>query len=96
VVNSKFPLGRLVATPGALRVLSSAQVAELVTRHAQGDAGDMPPEDQEANAHALIDGARIMSSYTILGEGEAPGRREIWIITEADRAVTTVLLPDEY
>lgn len=87
-----FPLGDLVATPGALKALEKNGVVpmRLISRHLRGDWGDVPPDDAAANTDALRIGARLLSSYTL------PDRARIWIITEADRSATTLLLPEEY
>jgi hypothetical protein len=87
-----FPLGDLVATPGAIKVLEEYGILpiRLNARHSIGDWGDVPPDDTKANTDALRFGSRILSSYR-LAEGV-----HIWIITEADRSSTTVLLPSEY
>lgn len=86
-----FPLGLLVATPGALDLLDRMAVnaSELLQRHQRGDWGDVPPEDAAENELSIVNGNRILSSYTVGGE-------RIWIITEADRSSTTLLLPEEY
>jgi hypothetical protein len=86
-----FPLGRTLATPGALAALEEAGIApaSLIARHHQGDWGHLGPEDTEANQQALEEGSRIFSSYRI-------GERKVWVITEADRSATTVLLPEDY
>jgi len=86
-----FPLGRIVATPGALDLLDrgAANASEFLRRHQQGDWGDVPPEDALENELSIVNGCRILSSYTVGGEN-------IWIITEADRSCTTLLLPSEY
>lgn len=91
-MNPKFPLGRIVATPGALRALGRLQQNpfELIARHGSGDWGEVNQHDQRENEHALVHGLRLLSAYT-LRDGT-----KIWIITEADRSATTVLLPDEY
>jgi hypothetical protein len=88
----RFPLGQLVATPGALDALAAAGQTplEFLARHVTGDWGDVCPEDRRLNDQALRQGARLLSAYTT-----ARGAR-IWIITEADRSVTTLLLPEEY
>jgi hypothetical protein len=88
----KFQLGRIVATPAALEVLreSGQDGSEFIDRHVRGDYGHMPPDDVAANEDALRDGARVMSAYTTLS-----GNR-IWVITEADRSITTLLLPEDY
>lgn len=87
-----FALGDLVATPGALSVLERNGIIpiRLISRHIRGDWGDVPSADAAANTDALRIGARLLSSYTL------PDRARIWIITEADRSATTVLLPEEY
>ena len=87
-----FSLGQIVATPGALEALESAghTASEFIARHALGDWGDLCSEDKAANDEALENGLRILSAYKL-----RDGTR-IWIITEADRSVTTVLLPEEY
>ena len=87
-----FPLGQLVSTPGALAALSQndQSATEFITRHVQGDWGDLCEEDKQANQEALECGDRILSAYRL-----EDGTR-IWVITEADRSVTTVLLPSEY
>jgi hypothetical protein len=86
-----FPLGHLVATPGALEFLDRKAMngADLLQRHQRGDWGDVSPDDAEENERAVISGTRILSSYHF-------GDECIWIITEADRSSTTILLPDEY
>lgn len=86
-----FPLGRLVATPGALAILAGAGVnpAELLARHQAGDWGNVPPEDARENERSLKYGFRVVSSYEVAGE-------RLWIITEADRSSTCILRPDEY
>jgi len=106
----RFPIGKLYATPGALSELASARdfgkpysvqranetedrmslVLPYVRRHAWGDWGDVSADDAQANERALQEGSRVFSAYAL-----ATGER-LWIITEADRGSTTVLLPDEY
>ena len=88
----QFDLGQVVATPGALTALERQQVLPilLVSKHLHGDWGNVPAEDALANDNALKNGGRLLSSYAI-----APDVR-IWVITEADRSVTTLLLPAEY
>lgn len=87
-----FSIGRIVATPGALRALERAnQSADVfLARHAAGDWGELDREDIRENEYSLAHGFRLLSSYTT-----ATGSK-LWIITEADRSVTTLLLPDEY
>ena len=90
-MTAPLPLGRVVATPGALKLLVQAggHPFDYLARHATGDWGELCPFDRRQNEIALRDGYRIFSSYDI------PAGR-VWIITEADRSVTTILLPEEY
>jgi len=85
-------LGQVVATPAALDAVSAANDSVLgyLVRHCSGDWGDVDAEDGKANDDATWDGGRVLSVYK-LKSGET-----IWIITEADRSVTTVLLPSDY
>ncbi|MEO8083252.1 MAG: hypothetical protein ABI780_05475 [Ardenticatenales bacterium] len=87
-----FPLGQLVATPGALSACEEARADPLfyLRRHIRGDWGDLGAEDKAANDTALTTGARILSAYTLTTD------ERLWIITEADRAYTTLLTPIEY
>ena len=87
-----FPLGRVVATPGALTALQKAEQAprEFIDRHVNGDWGELSPEDRQENDFSVTHELRILSAYTT-----SAGDR-IWIITEADRSTTTILLPEEY
>ncbi len=91
-IISLFPLGRMVATPGALDVLETLKLDPLtfLRRHACGDWGELDPEDVEANLVALRHGLRLLSNYPL------NNTERLWIITEADRSVTTLLLPAEY
>ncbi len=86
-----FLPGRTLATPGALAVLEEAGIApaSLLDRHCAGDWGDLPPEDAAENDFSLGRNLRIISRYTLAGDGV------VWIITEADRSATTILLPEE-
>ena len=88
----RFSLGQVVATPGALAALETAKQTpmELLQRHVVLDQGELDEEDQQTNEAAVKNGERILSSY-LLNDGT-----KIWIITEADRSSTCVLLPDEY
>ena len=90
---SLFSLGQLVATPAALALLAAAgeNSAELLARHHSGDWGEVPPEDARENELAILQGFRVISSYPVGANGE-----RVWIITEADRSSTCILLPTEY
>lgn len=87
-----FELGYVVATPGVLDTLESARQtpSEFLERHVRGDWGDMCEEDARENEFSLSRHLRLMSAYT-----SSTGVK-IWVITEADRSVTTLLLPEEY
>jgi hypothetical protein len=92
-VNSpKFALGHVVATPGALNALATAGQSpqEFLDRHASGDWGELSEEDRKENEFSITEGLRILSAYR-LRDGT-----KIWIITEADRSSTCILLPEEY
>jgi len=88
----RLRLGQIVATPNALRALEeSNQVPEeFLARHPAGDWGEVPAEDWEENELSVREGFRVLSSYTL-----STGKK-IWIITEADRSATTLLLPEDY
>lgn len=90
MAKAKFRLGRPVSTPGVLERVPSGEMLRALGRHASGDWGNVCSEDAEANEAAVNERARLLSSYTT-GEGV-----RFWIITEADRSLTTVLLPEEY
>src|SRR5207244_10435724 len=87
-----FELGQIVATPGALAALKKAgqQPGEFLTRHVNREWGDLSDEDRKENDYSLEHGFRLLSAYrTHAGD-------KLWIITESDRSVTTLLLPEEY
>jgi hypothetical protein len=90
-MTAPLPLGRVLATPGALKLLTETggHPFELLARHATGDWGELCAFDRRQNEMALREGYRILSSYPI-------GTERVWVITEADRSVTTILLPEEY
>ena len=85
-----FPLGRIVMTDGASQALSPHDIATALLRHARGDWGEVCSPDWEVNGRALEGGGRLLSAYH-----DRRGVR-FWIVTEADRSATTVLLPDDY
>jgi hypothetical protein len=90
-MTAPLSLGRVVATPGALNLLemSGGRPFDLLARHATGDWGELCAFDRRQNEIALREGYRVLSSYDI------PAGR-VWVITEPDRSVTTILLPEEY
>ncbi len=89
-VPVKVCLGRVLATPSALAQLVQTDIDTALARHCKGDWGDVPPDDRRANDQALIHEARLFSAY------QAASGTKFWIITEADRSITTVLLPEDY
>jgi len=100
VINAIFPTGSIVATRGVYDLAcENPEFAKFIqkslNRHVKGDWGDLDDEDKRANAQALKEGARLLSTYN---DDRFPrhGVATIWIITEADHSVTTVLFPDEY
>ena len=96
-IRPLFDLGQLGATPGALGLLAgtfgpdaAAMLTSLLRRHVTGDWGDLDEEDRRDNDAAVRHGTRVFSAYRVTSADR------VWIITEADRSVTTVLLPEEY
>ena len=87
-----FQPGQIVATPGALPLLEEAKRTpqEFLSRHLRGDWGDLCQEDERENEFGLKYGFRLISCYQITAT------ENLWVITEADRSVTTLLLPNEY
>jgi hypothetical protein len=88
-----FALGQIVSTPGALDALQEEGTngLELLRRHVTGDWGDLSEDDKRENDLSVKEGFRILSAYLLPRTGV-----KLWIITEADRSVTTFLLPSEY
>jgi hypothetical protein len=91
-MRPKFALGQIVATPGALQALEATGQTplEFLQRHVAGDWGELDEHDRQENELSLKHGFRILSAYH-LNNGT-----KLWIITEADRSATTLLLPSEY
>jgi hypothetical protein len=85
----KFSLGQVVITPNALEKLKSDDILNALNRHILGDWGELDDEDKQTNDAALQSGDRLLSAYR-------SGGTKFWIITEASREVTTVLLPEDY
>lgn len=88
--EAKFPLGDLFATPGALKTLTASDMKRGLFWHSQGYWGDVDEPDARENDFSVPRRLRILSAY------HAENGTRFWVITEADRASTTVLLPDEY
>ena len=104
--SAKFPLGQIVATPGALKLLQETgfSAAALISRHVQGNGGDLCDEDRAENEFAVTRRLRILSCYRLVDakrlaatpKDKRSSLPTLWIITEADRSFTTLLRPDEY
>lgn len=96
ISNAKFELGRVVGTPGAVEAFerNKDNPGAVLTRHVSGDWGDVCAEDKASNDEAVAatgeDAQRVLSAYSLAD------KTRIWIITEWDRSVTTILLPEEY
>ena len=85
-----FRLGRIVTTPNALHSLTQDDILTGIQRHQAGDWGSLTDDDRAANDRALAQGGRIVSAY------QATNGTRFWLITEADRSRTTILLPEDY
>lgn len=88
-MSQLFPLGQIVSTPGALEAFHPSHLSQALHRHAVGDWGTVGAEDAKENELALRQGFRILSAFTFRD-------KVLWVLTEADRSVTTLLLPEEY
>jgi hypothetical protein len=95
---SKFPLGKVVITAGAAAALSQpgTRWTEMLARHHAGDWGELAADDRQMNDAAIDNGDRILSAYRLLDDKPYGYGNQVWIITEADRSATTILLPEEY
>jgi hypothetical protein len=89
-VTQLFPLGNVYQTPGVLEVIPSEDVLRALARHQSGDWGDLGEEDKRENEFSLGFPLRLLSAY------HAQTGVKFWILTEADRSATTILLPSEY
>ena len=85
-----FRLGRIVSTPNALQSLTQDDILTGIQRHQAGDWGSLTDDNRAANDRALAQGGRILSAY------QATNGTKYWLITEADRSRTTILLPEDY
>lgn len=91
IIQSNFRLGKVVITQGANEELDIVSVLNtLHNKYMKCDWGDLCDEDKKQNVEALKDGGRILAAYKDVNE------RKFWVITEADRSYTTILLPEEY
>ena len=89
LTTAKFPLGQIVMTANASGQLPAEDIQNALTRHAAGDWAEVCEEDREENELSLKEGFRLLSVYR-------SGETKFWIITEADRSITTVLMPEDY
>ena len=89
-----FALGKIVGTPDALAAVKPERILECLARHARGDWGDVCAEDAAENNLSSREGFRILSVYLI--DESDPSSEKFWIITEADRSSTCILLPSNY
>ncbi|PZN75367.1 MAG: type I restriction endonuclease subunit M [Candidatus Methylumidiphilus alinenensis] len=96
----RFPSGDILATPGALETLERYRTPpfDLLKRHFTGDWGDLDDHDKNANEMAVSEGSRVFSAYVLPAppDNASLDAAKIWVITEADRSATTLLLPEEY
>lgn len=90
ITVGRFPIGSFYMTPGAIEATEPSEVTSLLQRHAACDWGDCCEEDWASNCNALHEGGRLFSVY-YSSKGE-----KLWLITEADRSASTLLLPSEY
>jgi hypothetical protein len=89
-LDPRFPLGRVVITPNAMERVPQEDILDALRRHARGDWGDLDDNDREENERSLKEGFRLLSAY------RASNGTKFWIISEADRTVTSILLPEDY
>ncbi|MEI6195349.1 MAG: hypothetical protein WCS42_13575 [Verrucomicrobiota bacterium] len=89
-MSAKFQTGQIVATPNVLAQLTQDDILRGLARHQAGDWGDLDTDDRKENDRALEKGSRLLSAY------RAENGVKFWIITEADKSSTTVLLPEDY
>jgi hypothetical protein len=88
--EQKFPFGQVVATRNAVDTIPNEEILNALRRHGRGDWGTLDPEDWNENERSLVTGDRLLSAYY------SARNVKFWIITESDRSVTTVLLPEDY
>ena len=96
LVFAKFLSGRLLATKNAISEIPPKEMATALYRHLNCDWGDICDSDKKRNDHALDKGERLLSAYHTFSSKEPKREVKFWIITEADRSATTVLLPSDY
>jgi len=93
-----FPLGQIAATPGAHFLMEDLDLSWItfIARHQTGDWGDVCDDDKRENSLSVRNGTRILSAYEVGPVEEGKKRSRLWVLTEADRSFTTILLPEEY
>lgn len=95
--KAKFPLGMVVSTRGVSLKLPPDKISEILNKHITGDWGQLNKEDRQLNEFALENGERIFSSYPLSTTIKKEcGEDKVWVITEYDRSLTTILFPSEY
>lgn len=90
ILNPRFPIGHLVATPAAIEAAPKEVLLGFLHRHISCDWGDVTEKDARANNYAMHHELRIISCYL------TADKERVFVITEADRSSTTVLMADEY
>lgn len=90
MTNTRIPLGQIYITPGARREVPHGEICDAIIRHMTGEFGDLSEADWESNTEALENDGQILSAY------DSKAGVRFWIITEGDRSVTTILLPEDY
>ncbi|WP_265947786.1 hypothetical protein [Dechloromonas sp. A34] len=98
MVKALFPLGEIAVTPCAYDLMKNFNLNWIwfIARHQTGDWGDISNDDQRVNHQSVSNGSRILSAYDVAPVDEMNTHRQLWVLTEADRSFTTILLPEEY
>lgn len=95
-MSDLFTPGQVAITANASQTLSMARVSDCLKRHLRGDWGDCCAHDRASNNRALKEGTRLFSVYPVEAEDTKEAKNKFWIITEADRSSTTILMPEDY
>lgn len=90
-----FPVGRVVVTPAALAAFGAEPLSRAVDRHARCDWGDIDPHDRAANERDLYDGGELLSVYRLPDATDHGAEKRFYVLTDPDRTVTTICLPEE-
>ena len=94
--GARFSLGRVCMTPGVDAEVAEWDRVRVLQRHVVGDWGDLDDQDKACNEQALREGTRLLSAYTVPSPEPEGSAVKVWVITEADRSATTIMLPEEY